>query len=102
MGFIITTYQLYGLPPLPNIYVSIHGTYSVKKNFPTAGVYTITFTTYYQASQNNPVITQTDMSFNIQALPTPADLYTQIYGYIKGQLDPNYGTANQTLQFTDD
>jgi hypothetical protein len=102
MGFIITTYQLYGLPPLPNIYVSIQGSYSVRKNFPTAGVYTITFTTYFQASPNDPVITQKDMSFNIQALPNPAVLYKIIYDYVKGQLDPYYMSNNQTLEFIDD
>jgi hypothetical protein len=102
MGFIIETYSLYGLPPLPNIYVSIQGSYSVKKNFPTPGVYTISFTTYYSSSQNDPVITQKDMFFNIQALPNPVDLYKIIYEYVKGQLDPYYLSNQQTLTFTDD
>jgi len=109
MGFTITTYSLYGLPPLPNIYVSIKGSYSVKKNHPTEGAYTITFTTYFQASANDPVITQKDMSFNIQALPSPANLYIEIYNYVKGQLDPYYLSLQQlrsdgveTLEFIDD
>jgi len=99
MGFIIGTYQLLGLPPLPNIYVTIKGSYAVKKLLDT---YIITFTTYFQASQEDPVITQKDMSFSIQALPNPAVLYKIIYDYIKGQLDPYYMYNNQTLMFIDD
>jgi hypothetical protein len=111
MGFTIQTYQLYGLPPLPNIYVSIKGSYAVKKQLiPINGnSYIITFTTYFQASPEDPVITQKDMSFSIQALPTPAVLYLIIYDYIKGQLseglpkvDPYYGTEQQALVFQDD
>jgi len=104
MGFIIRTYQLLGLPPLPNIYVTIKGSYSVKKQLiPINGdSYIITFTTYFQASTEDPVITQKDMSFSIQALPNPAVLYKIIYDYIKGQLDPYYMYNNQTLTFTDD
>lgn len=103
MGFIIQTYQLLGLPPLPNIYVSIHGGYKVEKNMaPEMTGYTITFTVYYQASKESPVITQSLMSFNIQSLPNPAVLYLIIYDYIKGQLDPYYMSNQQTLTFTDD
>ncbi len=94
MGFTIETYQLLGLPPLPNIYVTIKGSYAVKKLLDT---YIITFTTYFQASTEDSVITQKDMCFSIQALPNPAVLYLIIYQYIKGQLDPN-----QTLTITDD
>ena len=90
MGFIIQTYCLYGLPPLPNIYVSIHGAFQIKKLPEQTGPYLVTFTVYYSASPNDPVITQKDMSFNIQALPNPAVLYQIIYDYIKGQLDPYY------------
>jgi hypothetical protein len=106
MGFTIQTYQLFGLPSLPNIYVSIHGSYAVKKLLDS---YIITFTTYFQASPEDPVITQKDMSFSIQALPSPAVLYLIIYDYIKGQLDPYYGTEReapveqqQLLVFQDD
>lgn len=94
MGFTIGTYQLLGLPPLQNIYVTIKGSYAVKKQLDT---YIITFTTYFQASPEDPVITQKDMSFSIQALPNPAVLYLIIYDYVKGRLDPN-----QTLTITDD
>lgn len=106
MGFTIGTYQLLGLPPLPNIYVTIKGSYAVKKQLNT---YIITFTTYFQASQEDPVITQKDMSFSIQALPSPANLYISIYDFVKGQLDPYYLSNQQlrsdgveTLTFTDD
>jgi len=99
MGFTIQTYQLYGLPPLPNIYVTIKGSYAVKKQLNT---FIITFTTYFQASQEDPVITQKDMCFSIQALPSPAVLYLIIYQYIKGQLDAYYMSNQQTLSFTDD
>jgi hypothetical protein len=102
MGFTIQTYSLYGLPALPNIYVCIQGTYSVKKNHPTPGAYTISFITYFSASQNDPVITQKEMSFVIQALPNPAILYKIIYDFLKGQLDPYYMSNQQTLTFTDD
>lgn len=102
MGFTIETYSLYGLPPLPNIYCSIKGSYSVKKDRAVKGDYEITFTTYFSASKNDPVITEKEMSFNIQALPNPAVLYTSIYDYIKGQLDPHYMSNQQTLTFTDD
>ena len=99
MGFTIETYQLLGLPPLPNIYVSIKGSYSVRKQLNT---YIISFTVYYSASKDDPVITQKEMSFNIQALPNPANLYDSIYTYIKGQLDPYYMSNQQVLTFTDD
>ena len=102
MGFTIETFQLYGLPPLPNIYDSIQGSYSVKKNHPTEGAYTISFTVYYSASPNDPVITQKDMSFVIQALPSPAVLYLIIYDFVKGQLDPYYLSNQQVLTFSDD
>jgi len=64
--------------------------------------YTITFSIYYQSSANAPVINDQYMSFNIQALPSPANLYIEIYNYIKGQLDPYYLSNQQTLEFTDD
>lgn len=98
MAIIIEEYQLYGLPPLPNIYVSIKGSYNVKK-MPSA--YIISFTAYFQASAGDPVITQRDMAFSIDALPVPPILYTMIYDYIKKGLDPHYGTDQQTLVFTD-
>jgi hypothetical protein len=106
MGFTIETYQLLGLPSLPNIYVTIKGSYAVKKQLIPAhagsGTYIITFTTYFQASPEDPVITQKDMCFSIQALPNPAVLYLIIYDFVKGQLDPYYMSNQQTLTFTDD
>ena len=99
MGFTIETYQLLGLPSLPNIYVTIKGSYAVKKQL---GTYIITFTTYFQASPEDPVITQKDMCFSIQALPSPAVLFKITYDFVKGQLDPYYMSNHQTLTFTDD
>lgn len=71
--------------------------------------YTITFSLYFQASPNLQVINNQYMSFNIQVLPSPAVLYTVIYEYIKGRLDPYYMSNKQlrsdgveTLTFTDD
>ena len=102
MGFTIETYQLYGLPALPNIYVTIKGSYSVKKEA-LLNCYNISFTVYFQASSVSPVITQKDMNFNLQSLPNPAVLYPIIYDYIKGFLDPSYHTDEvETLSFTDD
>jgi len=107
MGFTIQTYQLYGLPSLPNIYVTIKGSFTVKKTVspapvPYPGNYNISFTIYFQASLNDPIITQKDSSFYVQSLPSPADLYTLIYDYVKKTLDPFYGTSQQVLTYTDD
>ena len=116
MGFTVLNYSLLGLQN-QNWYVTIKGSYQVRKieslmlgdnsaslNVPSlvTPYYTITFTTYFQSSKNSPVITQKDMSFNIQSLPNPADLYKIIYEKIKLSLDPNYNTPEQTLVFTDD
>jgi hypothetical protein len=116
MGFTVFNYSLLGLQN-QNFYVTIKGSYQVRKieslmpgdnsaglNVPslTTPYYTITFSVYFQASQNDPVITQKDMSFSIQALPNPAVLYLVIYDFVKGQLDPYYLSNNQTLEFTDD
>ena len=106
MGFTIETYSLYGLPPLPNIYCSIQGSYSVKKNRPVKGAYQILCTAYFSASKNDPVITEKEMSFNIEALPSPANLYKIIYDYVKGQLAQSAGSVGadpqQTLTIIDD
>jgi hypothetical protein len=97
MGFTIETYQLYGLPSLANIYVTIKGSYSVKKFLiaPANEVYLITFTVYFQAGNQSPVITQKDMDFTIQELPNPAVLYLVIYDYVKGKLDRDYSSNGQ-------
>jgi len=93
MGFTISNFSLYGLPPV-NIYVSIHGSYLVKKapaviTVCTEGLYNITFTVYYSSSKSQPVLTQKEQSFNIEQLPDPANIYIVIYNEIKKSLDPN-------------
>ena len=77
MGFIIQTYKLYGLPPLPNIYVTCKGSYRVQKD-PVTNFYNIYFTCFFQASQNDPVITQREMNFSIQVLPNNPILFNII------------------------
>jgi hypothetical protein len=123
MGFTVLNYSFLGLQK-QNWYVTIKGSYQVRKiqslmpgdnsaglNLPglVTPYYTITFSVYYQSSQNSPVINDSYMSFNIQSLPNPAVLYKIIYDYIKGQLrsaggelDPHYLSNQQTLTFTDD
>jgi hypothetical protein len=137
MGFTVLNYSFLGLQK-QNWYVTIKGSYQVRKiqslmpgeaqsaavsnsaglNLPglVTPYYTITFSVYYQSSQNSPVINDSYMSFNIQALPSPAELYLIIYNYIKGQLsegppkvDPYYATEReapveqqQALVFQDD
>ena len=93
MGFTIANYSLFGLQP-QNFYVSILGSYTIKKNHPVIGHYSITFTVYYSASKNTPVITQKEMFYNIQELPEPADIYSVIYDHIKSVLGD--------LQYIDD
>jgi len=107
MGFTIANYSLLGLQNIQNLYCTIKGGYTVSKIISPG--YNISFTIYFQASQNSPVITQYIQTFNIQALPNPAVLYLIIYDYIKGQLDPHYMSNQQlrsdgveTLTFTDD
>jgi hypothetical protein len=100
MGFTVLNYSFLGLQK-QNWYVTIKGSYQVRKiqslmpgdnsaglNLPglVTPYYTITFSVYYQSSQNAPVINDSYMSFNIQSLPSPAVLYKIIYDYIKGQL----------------
>lgn len=101
MGFLISNYSLQGLQP-QSFYVSIQGNFMINKttglngsfaglNMPglTMPYYSITFTVYYSASKNDPVITQKQMIFNIQELPEPADIYTVIYDHIKKTINPD-------------
>jgi hypothetical protein len=87
MGFTISEYQLLGLPPLPNIYVSIKGSYQIKKNIPFNAPYQIIYTIYFSANSTAPIITQRIECFNLEQLPEPANLYTVIYNEIKQQLN---------------
>lgn len=104
MGFTIELFQLFGLPPLPNIYVSIHGSYKIeKRNFPgESGSYILIFTVFYQASKDHPVISERLMTLNVSSLPSPANVYNVIYEHVKEVLDPNYGSPAQSLVYIDD
>jgi hypothetical protein len=103
MGFTIANYSLLGLQNIQNFYVSIKAGYKISKIVsPGLYGYNILFTVYFQASSSSPVITQRIQTFDIQTLPSPADLYVIIYNNIKLTLDPNYGTDQQTLVFFDD
>jgi len=97
MGFTISEYQLLGLPPLPNIYVSIKGSYQIKKNIPFNAAYQVIYTIYFSAGPQLPTITQNIECFNLEQLPDPANIYPMIYNEIKKSLDPN-----NILSITDD
>ncbi len=83
MGFTISNYSLFGLQP-QNFYVSIHGTYQIRKD---QNCYVVIYTIYYHATVNSPVITQKDTCFSLNVLPEPANLYTAIYDEIKKNID---------------
>jgi hypothetical protein len=85
MGFTIANYSLFGLQP-QNFYVSIHGTFQIRKD---PNCYVVIYTVYYHAMVNSPVITQKDMCFSLQELPEPANIYTVIYNEIKKNIDPD-------------
>jgi hypothetical protein len=42
------------------------------------------------------------MLFQIETLPTPANIYLTIYEFLKGDLDVGYNTDKQALVFQDD
>jgi len=101
MGFTISNYSLFGLQP-QNFYVSIHGTFQIKKapaiiTICTDGLYHIAFTVYYSTSKFQEILTQKEQSFNLEQLPDPANIYPMIYNEIKKSLDPN-----NILSITDD
>jgi hypothetical protein len=104
MGFTIANYSLFGLQNVQNLYVTIKGSYSVRKqtiqNTPTC--YLIQYTYNIMAAPNGQLINQQTKILKITSLPNPVDLYSTVYDNIKSILDVNYGTSQQTLQFTDD
>jgi hypothetical protein len=93
MGFTISNYSLFGLQP-QNFYVSIHGTYQIRKERHSVGqdqnCYVAIFTIYYQAAANSPVIMKKESCFSIEQLPEPANIYPMIYNEIKKTIDPSY------------
>jgi len=96
MGFTISNYSLFGLQP-QNFYVSILGSYTIKKNHPVLGYYTITYTVYYSSSKGQEILTKKEQYFCLEQLPDPANIYTAIYSEIKKNIDPN-----NLLNITDD
>jgi len=96
MGFTISNYSLFGLQP-QNFYVSILGSYTIKKNHPVLGHYTITYTVYYSSSKGQEILMRKEQYFNLEQLPDPANIYTAIYSEIKKNIDPN-----NLLNITDD
>jgi hypothetical protein len=96
MGFTISNYSLFGLQP-QNFYVSILGSYTIKKNHPVLGYYTITYTVYYSSSKGQEILMRKEQYFGLEQLPEPANIYTAIYDNIKQQLNTE---VNSTI--TDD
>ena len=96
MGFTISNYSLFGLQP-QNFYVSILGSYTIKKNHPVIGHYTITYIVYYSSSKGQENLTKKEQYFCLEQLPDPANIYTAIYNEIKKNIDPN-----NLLNITDD
>jgi hypothetical protein len=96
MGFTISNYSLFGLQP-QNFYVSILGSYNIKKNHPVLGHYTITYTVYYSSSKGQEILMRKEQYFNLEQLPDPANVYTAIYDEIKKNIDPD-----NILTITDD
>lgn len=85
MGFTISNYSLFGLQP-QNFYVSIHGTYQIRKDL---NCYVVMFTIYYHGAPGNPAIMKKEDCFSIEQLPDPADIYTVIYNHIKKIINPD-------------
>lgn len=100
MGFTVENFSLFGLPELPNLYVSIKGSYSIAKLHPFLNTYEIKYVVHFSTS--NKHITKKDMYTHVQILPEPADIYTIIYDNIKKSLDPLFKTPSQTVTFADD
>ena len=107
MGFTILNFSLDGLQP-QSFYISIQGNYMINKttgpaslgipggssaglNMPgvTMPYYSVSFTVYYAASKNTPVIIQRQMLFTIGQLPEPANIYPMIYNHIKKIINPD-------------
>ena len=89
MGFTISNYSLFGLQP-QNFYASILGSYSIKKNHPVLGHFTISYVVYYSSSKGQEVLTKKEQYFNLEHLPEPANIYQMIYSEIKKTIDLSY------------
>jgi hypothetical protein len=93
MGFTIANYSLFGLQP-QTFYVSIQGNYTIRKNHPVLGHFTISYVVYYSSSKAQPVIMKTEQYFGLEQLPEPANIYTAIYDNIKKNISPQYITVD--------
>lgn len=101
MGFTINEYKLLGVP-LQNVYVSIKARYCVINNNFMSGIpnkYQITSDYWFSVNENSPTVEFGNVIINTDVLPD--DIYYTIYEKIKKQIDPNYGTPEATLVFTD-
>ena len=96
MGILIDSLTFSGIT-LPALYCSIGGTCQIFKN--KENMYTISYT--YKISKDkgiDPLLVQTTCAY-CGALPT--DIWRTIYNDVKVKLDPNFGTAKQSINFTD-
>jgi hypothetical protein len=88
---------------LKNVYVSIKGRYNVFNNSFYHGMtkkYRIESNYWFSVSKSSPTVQSNSIS--IDATTLPKDIYFAIYEEIKRSIDPNYGTSQQILIFTDD
>lgn len=102
MGFLVSEYVLLGVL-LKNVYVSIKGRYSVFNNSFYHGMpqkYRIESNYWLSVSKFSPTVQSNSISIDTNTLPK--DFYFSIYEEVKKSIDPNYGTPQQTLIFTDD
>ena len=101
MGFKINEYKLLGVP-LQNVYVSIKSRYfTINSNF-LSGIpnkYQISSEYWFSVTENSPTVEFGNVIINTEVLPD--NIFEAIYEKIKSQIDPNYGTPNATLVFTD-
>ena len=88
MGFTISNYSLFGLQP-QNFYVSVLGSYTIKKNHPVLGYYTISYTVYYSSSKGQEILMKKEQYCNLELLPDPANIYPMIYNEIKKTINPD-------------
>jgi hypothetical protein len=123
MGFTIETYNLLGVQ-ISNLYVSIHGGFNVTKPsyYVSPQSYDVSPQSYDVSPTNSLPAFQVTYSYtmgiqgkqpisvqcgvlNLSTLPVDSNnlvnFYSAIYHNIKLALDPNYGSSEPVLKFTD-